>query len=198
MQMVPVSDFLPTLRSMVSNAITMDMKTAVVQSAVKFCRESKVLTHERSIETVYAGMTVKVVDSSGVNRRTPGAIKSSEIVSVKAGDDDLDSGTDYAMTGLDSIKFNDDFNDVEFIAVVEPQSGTQHLPQILLTDWCDVICHGAASILDSKSSGPELQMTSFHEREFTEGIRRAYRWRIDSLPELNPTPARRKAQRTFF
>ncbi|MDW6094054.1 hypothetical protein SBX64_16060 [Vibrio rhizosphaerae] len=197
MNMVPVDDFIPMLRSMVSNAITLEMKSAIVQAAITFCRKSKVVIHTRTIDSVFAGETVRVVENSGINRRTPGSIKSAEIVSIKSGNDDLTPGSDYINDGLDSVKFKRDIGEVDFVAIVEPDLNAKFLPAILMSDWCNVLCHGAASILNSKSSGPEVQMTSFHEREFIDGIRRAYRWRVETLPELNPK-VKSNRSREFF
>ncbi|KUI98944.1 hypothetical protein [Vibrio sp. MEBiC08052] len=196
MNMIAVDKFLPTLRTMVSDRIVLEMKTAIVRAAITFCRKSQAIIHQRTIDLISAGETVNVVEGSDENRNHPGSIKAAKVLGIQSHGQSLLPGMDYIMTGLDAARFYKDACHVQFVSVVEPKPDTRYVPETLLSDWCDIICHGAAAILDSEKTDPESQLTPYHEREFTEGIRRAYRWRIETFPELNPSPERRR--REFF
>lgn len=50
MKQVPVSDFLPTLRTMVNVPLDFVMAQAVVEAAAEFCSKSNVLLHTRELD----------------------------------------------------------------------------------------------------------------------------------------------------
>ncbi|MGF1727070.1 hypothetical protein [Photobacterium nomapromontoriensis] len=192
--MVPVTDFLPTLRMLVDVPVPGLMETAIVKAAQKFCRESKVLVRERQYAEVYSCQLVSVV-SNQVGPKGKVQLKGAGIISVSSKGQRLEAGHDYSVVGLDKVKFNADFMDVKITGIAEPLVNATQLPAELLNDYCDGICAGAASILQLQPTtawfNPEL--ASFNQREYVQSIRDAYRYTIENTPALEePQLVRRR------
>ncbi|MGD6739667.1 hypothetical protein ACN08N_23530 [Photobacterium leiognathi subsp. mandapamensis] len=189
--MVPVTEFLPTLRMLVDVPVPGVMETAIVKAARKFCRDSKILVKSRQFAEVYQCQSVSIV---GVGAELKGA----GIVTVTSKGKPLSSGSDYQIDGLDSVKFNADFSEVLVMGLAEPKANTGQLPAILLDDYVEGICAGAASILQMMPgttwSQPELAQVN--EREFVSTIRHAYRYSIEHTPALEET--RPMSKREFY
>ncbi len=201
MREVPVSAFLPMLRTMVNVPLEPLMESAVVEAAIEFCRKSSVLLHQREMAHVYKGQTISLLAKSGVNRRTRGLLKSAKLLSVFSMRDGvtLESGKDFRQLSLDEVYFLKAFDDVVINCVMEPLTGTSYLPALLLDDWGAGICSGAAKTLllqpDKDWSDPSLAV--YYEREFKEAMRDAARWRLEASPNVMFTlNANRK--REFF
>lgn len=137
MREVPVSAFLPMLRTMVNVPVEPLMESAVVEAAIAFCRKSSVLLHQREMAHVYHGQTISLLAKSGMNRRTRGLLKSSKLLSITANCDGitLESGKDYRQLSLDEVYFLKAFDDVVINCVMEPLTGTSYVPASLLDDW---------------------------------------------------------------
>lgn len=180
--MVPVTDFLPTLRMLVDVPVPGVMETAIVKAARKFCRDSKILVKSRQFAEVYQCQPVSII-SAGTD------LKGAGIVIVTSKGEPLSAGNDYQVDGLDSVKFNANFSDVLVVGLAEPKINTDQLPAILLDDYADGICAGAASILQMMPNATWTQpdLAQVNEREFVSVIRQAYRHAIETTPALEAT-----------
>ncbi|GLQ72911.1 hypothetical protein [Vibrio penaeicida] len=196
MEMVPVSDFYPVLRHMTDVPLNADMDVALIRSASEFCRDSQVIVHTRGLDWVRAGTTLNLIESSGLNHRTLGDIKSAGLISVSADGQPLMAERDYEVLSLDQIYALQPWKRVHLVIAVEPALTTHFFPAALWEDWQEAICHGAASRLYAVPGALHLERVRFHEQAFTEGKRRARRWRLENHPSLSLPPVRH--QREFY
>ena len=180
--MVPVTEFLPALRMLVDVPVPGVMETAIVKAARKFCRDSKILVKSRQLAEVYQCQSVFII-SAGTD------LKGAGIVIVTSEGKQLSAGSDYQIDGLDSVKFNANFSDVLVMGLAEPKANANQLPFILLDDYVDGICAGAASILQMMPNATWTQpdLAQANEREFVSTIRHAYRYSIEHTPALEAT-----------
>lgn len=194
MRMVPVSDFLPTLRPMVDAPLPLQMKQAVLKSAIRFCRESGVVITSRHFCQVYEGQTINVVKDSAVNRNAGGALKASSKSVVSVDGVELSADVDYHALSLDDVFFLRDHRDVTIACTVEPVSSAKEVPAKLYDDWLDGICAGAAAWLYALPQFLNGDLHAHYEREFVEAMRNATRWRLESSPAMSPRRANRKRE----
>lgn len=194
MRTVPVDDFLPTLRQMVSTPLPMQMKDAIVKSAIRFCRKTGVVFSERTIYQVYEGQTIKAVSGSRVNRKSGGNLKASDKSEISIDGVELIAGQDFTHIEMDDIYFLRDLRNVSIRCAVEPAPNAKELPAKLLDDWVYGVCAGAASCLYGQPSIMNGDMHAYYEREFIEQSRHASRWRLETQPQTT-RPTRK---RSFF
>lgn len=180
--MVPVTDFLPTLRMLVDVPVPGVMETAIVKAARKFCRDSKTLVNSIQLVDVDQYQSVSIV-SVGTD------LKGAGIVTVTSKGQPLSVGSDYKVDGLGGVTFNANFTDVLVVGFIEPKTNAEQLPAILLDDHVDGICAGAASILQMmpNATWTQPELAQVNEREFVSAIRQAYRHAIETTPALEPT-----------
>ncbi|PSV11658.1 hypothetical protein C0W59_19180 [Photobacterium kishitanii] len=188
--MVPVSDFLPTLRMLVDVPVPGLMEMAIVKAAQRFCRESKVIVKTRQFDEVFDCQSVSVI---GIG--TP-QLKGAGIVSVASKDHLLLAGYDYTVVDRGEIKFTGNFSDVAIIGVVEPAINADQLPKVLLHDYVDGICAGAANLLQLQPTtawfNPDL--AQYNHREFVQAIRDASRYALENTPALEVNNQTRKRE----
>lgn len=194
--MVPVSEFLPTLRMLVDVPVPGLMETAIVKAAQRFCRESKALVEHRCFDNVFSCQSVSVIANTFGHGKIQ--LKGAGVVAVTSESKTLTAGVDYSVKSLDQVKFNHHFSDVSIIGIAEPLANADHLPAILFTDYVDGICAGAASILQKQPNVAwfEPSLAQYNERDFTQAIRDAYRMAIESEPAL--CPSRPQPKREFY
>ncbi|OBU29322.1 hypothetical protein C0Z01_00510 [Photobacterium kishitanii] len=188
--MVPVSDFLPTLRMLVDVPVPGLMEMAIVKAAQRFCRESKVIVKTRQFDEVFDCQSVSVI---GIG--TP-QLKGAGIVSVTSKGLPLKAGYDFVIVSRDDITFTADFSDVVITAMAEPIMNADQLPEVLLHDYVDGICAGAANLLQLQPTTPWFNpdLAQYNHREFISAICQAYRYAIEHTPalELNHSACRRE------
>ncbi|MCG7586746.1 hypothetical protein [Photobacterium sp. OFAV2-7] len=198
MRSVSVSDFIPSLRQLINVPLPGLMTDAIVKASQVFCRQSKVVTFHRSMEQVSAGQTVNVVVDSSENEATENSYKSSEVMSVTAEGDLLQLNVDYLVISRDEVRFLESHTNVIVVCALEPTQHATQLPVILLDDYLDGICAGAASLLYSQPDSDwfNAELSAFHDRKFVESYREAARFRLEASPDLSfRNPVRR---REFF
>lgn len=189
--MVSVSEFLPTLRMLVDVPVPGVMETAIVKAARKFCRESKVLVLQCQLAEVSELQVFSIV-ADNVD------LKGAGIINVLSQDQLLTAGQDYNIQGLDKVCFIKNFADICIVGIAEPSVTASQLPAILLDDYVDGICAGAASILQMmpNATWTQPELAQVNEREFVSTIRQAYRYTIETTPALEAT--RPMSKREFF
>ncbi|PSU66815.1 hypothetical protein C9J20_09025 [Photobacterium phosphoreum] len=195
--MVPVSDFVPTLRLLVDVPVPGLMETAIIKAAQQFCRDSKVLVKIRQFDDVFEYQSVSVI-SPQVGTKGKVQLKGAGIVNVTSKGEALTSGYDFDVVSRDDITFKADFSDVVITAMAEPIINADQLPEVLFHDYVDGICAGAANLLQLQPTtswfNPDL--AQYNQREFISAIRQAYRYAIEHTPVLEPdNPA---CRREFF
>ncbi|WIH29301.1 hypothetical protein [Photobacterium damselae] len=178
--MVPVSDFLPILRTMVDVPIPGVMERALIQAAIRFCRESQCLFKTRSFDEVYERQQVSAVIGQLGNKGEP-QLKGAGVISLSSCDKLLKTGVDYDVIGLNKIVFKRDLLKVDIHAYAEPMLTANQLPIELFLDYCHIICTGAAAVLQMQPNQTWTQpdLAQYNDRIFINGYRDAFRNSID-------------------
>ncbi|PXA72881.1 hypothetical protein [Vibrio sp. 11986-1-5] len=199
MKQVPVSDFIPHLRKLVPVDIPLVAKEALINAAIRFCRDTRILVSVRDLDYVFDRQIVKAVSKLAESRNTDGGIKACDIISVTSNGESLESATDYHLVSLDELRFLSDYRNVMITSIVEPTLDTKFLPEQLFTDWLHAICHGAAALICSCPGAPKdvAKLSLYHETNFVEAINHAKRWRMESAL-VETIPNRRNRKREFF
>ncbi|HIF9180949.1 TPA: hypothetical protein ACX6QL_002009 [Photobacterium damselae] len=193
--MIRVSEFLPSLRLLVDVPLPGLMERAIIQASIRFCRESRSLVKRRSFEEVFERQTISAISGQYGTNGTP-QLKGAGVVSVSSQAQLLEAGSDYTVSGLDKITFQRDLIDVEIYARAEPTQSATMLPEELYHDYSDVICSGAAAILQMQpnQTWTDPNLAKYNERGFIEGYRQAFRYAVEHQA-YTPRPT---TKREFF
>lgn len=186
--------FLPLLRRHITGPFDLMMKAALIEASILFCRQSKYLVDSLTL--------TNVVPSQDITISSDTDLKSSELNSVIDGDSNLLSGgIDYLAISANQIKSLKDFDSITIGYCIEPRQTATKIPQPLFDDHAETIAYGAARILYLKPGMPwaDPNRAQLYDQEFTEGIVRATRFRLEQSKELAqnefPNPVR---VRDFF
>jgi hypothetical protein len=191
MDMVDPEIFLPIVRRHITGPLEIMMKAAVVEAAIIFCRNSKYLVDSKTLTGVIAGQAITVC--------TDDNLKSSDLNSIVDGDGELLSGgIDYIAISANQLKANRDITSMTIGYNVEPIQSASSLPKPIYDDHAETIAFGAARILYLQPGMPwtDAKRSQLYDTEFTEGYRRAARFRLSQSNELvqsefsNPVRAR--------
>lgn len=191
MDMVDPEIFLPIVRRHITGPLEIMMKAAVVEAAIIFCRSSKYLVDSKTVIGVVAGQAITVCDDDN--------LKSSDLNSIVDGDGNLLSGgIDYIAISANQLKAKRDISSMTIGYNVEPIQSASSLPKPIYDDHAETIAFGAARILYLQPGMPwtDAKRSQLYDTEFTEGYRRAARFRLSQSNELiqseysNPVRAR--------
>ncbi|UJZ96344.1 hypothetical protein IHC87_17400 [Photobacterium damselae subsp. damselae] len=193
--MVPVSDFLPALRMMVDVPIPGVMERALLQAAIRFCRESQCLFYSRSFDEVYEHQQVSAIGDQ-LSDKGKAQLKGAGVVFILSQGVELAKGRAYEVKGLNDIIFKRDLIDVTIEAFAEPTLTANQLPSMLYQDYLNTLCAGAASLLQMQpnQSWTQPDLAQYNEHLFVTGYREAFRQAIEQR-EYRPRPV---ARREFF
>ncbi len=198
METVSVDLFTPKLRQLVNVTLPPLMHSALVQAAQEFCRESGVVRYSRTLVNVAAGDVIAVVGSSDLNSDS-GSYLASEIISVTDAEHAaLIKGEHYRQMSRDVMSFIVSNPVVHVHCSVEPGVNSKTLPKLLLDEYAQAICYGAAHTLmlqpDSDWHNPSLG--NEYRQWFVEAMRSAKRFALESgEPQAFSNPIRK---REFF
>lgn len=170
--------FLPLLRRHVSGPLDTMMREALIEAAIVFCRQSKYLVDTLTITNVIADQDIAISSDTD--------LKSSDLNSVMDGEGNLLSGgIDYLAISANKIKSLADFNTLKIGFCIEPRQTATKIPQPLFDDHAETIAYGAARILYLKPNMPwtDAKRSQLYDTEFTEGIVRATRFRLEQSKE---------------
>ncbi|MDD2341436.1 MAG: hypothetical protein PHV54_00920 [Tolumonas sp.] len=191
MDMVDPEIFLPIVRRHITGPLEIMMRAAVVEAAIIFCRNSKYLVDSKTLTGVIAGQAITVC--------TDDNLKSSDLNSIVGGDGELLSGgIDYIAISANQLKALRDIPSMTIGYNVEPIQSASSLPKPIYDDHAETIAFGAAKILYLQPGMPwtDGKRAQLYGAEFTEGYRRAARFRLAQSNELvqsefsNPVRAR--------
>lgn len=185
MDVVDPSVFLPMLRRKISGPIEQLMKDAIMVAAIQFCRESKYVVDSIAVSPVSLGQLITICFDPD--------LKSSDIISVV--DDSgslLYGGESYLAISANLIKALQDLEGLTIQYVVEPRPSSVKIPKQLFDDYAEEVACGAAQSLYLKPNAPwaNVQLAQFYGVIFTEGYRKASRFRLEQSIDLNINPAR--------
>lgn len=194
MATIEPSAFLPVLRRHITGPLDVWMLDAVGEAAIEFCRQSELICQEKVVAGADAGELITVCDEPGM--------KSCNLLHLTDADGNhLESGRDYYPLSSNNISVITPWVNVRIGFAVEPVQGAETLPGVLFSDYAETIAAGAAAILYAQPDKPwsDPKRAGFYQQVFTEGWRRAYRFRkehtIQSKTQVFINPVRR---RDFF
>ena len=194
MATVERSAFLPVLRRHISGLLDVFMLDAVGEAAIEFCRQSELVCLEKVVASADAGELITVCDAEG--------LKSCNLLYLTDADGNtLESGRDYYPVSSNDVSVLSPWVSVRIGFAAEPLQGSDVLPDVLLSDHAETIAAGAAAILYAQQDRPwtDPGRAGFYRQVFTEGWRRAFRFRkehsIQPKTQAFINPVRR---REFF
>ena len=104
----------------------------------------------------------------------------------------------YHAQSAESIRFLAPLSNVCIIGAIEPLPTATLIPAVLVEDYSHEIAFGAASLLQQMADRPwtNYEMAQVNRAKFYDGIRDAYRFRIEQTESARvPNPVRK---RNFF
>ena len=194
MATIEPSAFLPVLRRHITGPLEVWMLDAVGEAAIEFCRQSELICLDKVVASAGVGELISVCDEP--------SMKSCNLLYLTDSDGNpLESGRDYYPVSSNDISVLSHWSDVRIGFAVEPVQGAEVLPEVLFRDHAEAIAAGAAAILYAQPEKPwtDPKRSGFYQQVFTEGWRRAYRFRkehtIQPKTQFFINPVRR---RDFF
>jgi len=188
------SAFLSVLRRHITGPLDVWMLDAVGEAAIEFCRQSELICLDKVVASAGVGELISVCDELGM--------KSCNLLYLNdASGNPLESGRDYYPVSSNDISVLSPWSDVRIGFAVEPVQGAEVLPEVLFRDHAEAIAAGAAAILYAQPEKPwtDPKRAGFYQQVFTEGWRRAFRFRkehaIQPKTQVFINPVRR---REFF
>ena len=194
MATIEPSAFLPVLRRHITGPLDVWMLDAVGEAAIEFCRQSELICLDKVVASAGVGELISVCDEPGM--------KSCNLLYLTDSDGNpLESGRDYYPVSSNDISVITPWVNVRIGFAVEPVQGAEVLPEVLFRDHAEAIAAGAAAILYAQPEKPwtDPKRAGFYQQVFTEGWRRAFRFRkehaIQPKTQVFINPVRR---REFF
>ena len=172
MNTVGMSGFLPNLRHLITGPLDNWMEEALFDTVIQFCRQTELITLNRTLTSVSAGQEFEIsADSDFV---------ACQILSVQDADGNkLTPGVDYHAISPNDLQALTDLASITVWYVAEPSLESLCAPETVQRHYMDVICAGAAAVLYMQPDRPwnDPNRAMEYQTRFTEGIRRAARFR---------------------
>jgi hypothetical protein len=192
MDMVPVSDFEHELRPIAVGCMPDLLPRHIITSAIRFCKDTGIVMAELNLTATEQDETIDIAtELTAIGFDMTGLIVV-DVLQMTAAGDPLYVGADYSEKGRGTITLFDIQESVIIYAALAPSRSATQLPAELFDDWLEPILAGAASSLYLL---PEMQdggASAVHEQAYVEGMRKAKRWRIESLPHVRFSPTTNK------
>lgn len=175
----------------------------LIEAAITFCKESALVHLERRFDRVFEGQTVSFAKASSINRGARQHVSEPQVTGsvlhrVTADGVTLTPGEHYHAQSAESIRFLAPLSNVCIIGAIEPLPTATLIPAVLVEDYSHEIAFGAASLLQQMADRPwtNYEMAQVNRAKFYDGIRDAYRFRIEQTESARvPNPVRK---RNFF
>lgn len=175
----------------------------LIEAAIIFCKESTLIHLERQFDEVFEGQTVSFALASSINRQARQNVREPQVAGsvlhrITAGGCMLTPGLHYHAQSAESIRFLEPLSDVCIVGAIEPLSTATLIPSALVEDYAHELACGAGYLLQQLHAkawtNPEL--AQINRRKFYDGIRSAYRFRIEQTESARVQNPVRK--RNFF
>ncbi|EKB22372.1 hypothetical protein HMPREF1170_02634 [Aeromonas veronii AMC35] len=175
----------------------------LIEAAIIFCKESTLIHLERQFDEVFEGQTVSFALASSINRQARQNVREPQVTGsvlhrITAGGCMLTPGLHYHAQSAESIRFLEPLSDVCIVGAIEPLSTATLIPSDLVEDYAHELACGAGYLLQQLHAkawtNPEL--AQINRRKFYDGIRSAYRFRIEQTESARVQNPVRK--RNFF
>ena len=172
MNQVGMSEFLSDLRHVITGPLDIWMEDALFDTCVQFCRQSELITLSRTITNWTTGQEIALSENFDL-------IACQLLRVLDAEGNPLSPGVDYHAVSPNDLTALVDIPSATVWYVAEPARDGFNAPEILLQHYRDVICAGAAAALYLMPGKPwtDVKRAAEYQARFTEGVRRAGRFR---------------------
>ena len=172
----------------------------LIEAAIIFCKESMLVHLERMFDHVFEGQTVSFATTSSINRQARQEVRAPQVTGsvihrITAEGHELTPGQHFHVQSTESIRFMAPLNQVCIIGAIEPLPSATMIPAALVEGYAHELACGAAYLLQQLQAKPwtNHELAQINRRKFYDGIRDAYRFRIehsDSARIQNPVRKR--------
>lgn len=175
----------------------------LIEAAIVFCKESLLVHLERHFDSVLQGQTVSFAMTSSINRQARQNVRVPQVTSsvlhrITANGIILTPGRHYHAQSAESIRFLEPLSSVCIVGAIEPLPAATLIPSALVEDYAHELACGAAYLLQQlpAKSWTNHELAQLNRRKFYDGIRSAYRFRIEQTESARVHNPVRK--RDFF
>lgn len=158
----------------------------LVEAAIVFCKESALIHLERHFDSIFEGQTVSFAMASSINRGARQYVREPQVTGavlhrITAGDLILTPGKHYHAQSAESIRFLEPLSNVCIVGAIEPLPTATLIPSVLVEDYAHELACGAAYLLQQLHAKPwtHHEQAQLNRSKFYDGIRTAYRFRIE-------------------
>lgn len=207
-RLVSTSPLIPLVRQRVLHLPHTEGADALVHSylieaAIIFCKESALVHMERHFDEVLEGQTVSFARASSINRQARQDVQEPQVTGsvlhrITAGGIILTPGMHYHAQSAESIRFLAKLNSVCIVGAIEPLPAATLIPFALVEDYAHELACGAAYLMQQlqAKAWTNHELAQLNRRKFYDGIRAAYRFRIEQTESARVHNPVRK--RNFF
>ncbi|HDO1376055.1 TPA: hypothetical protein P2R00_003348 [Aeromonas veronii] len=158
----------------------------LIEAAIIFCKESTLIHLERQFDEVFEGQTVSFALASSINRQARQDVREPQVTGsvlhrITAGGCMLTPGLHYHAQSAESIRFLVPLSNVRIVGAIEPLPAATLIPSALVEDYAHELACGAAYLMQQLHAKPwtDYELAQLNRRKFYDGIRAAYRFRIE-------------------
>lgn len=158
----------------------------LIEAAIVFCHESALVHLERQFDEVLEGQTVSFAMASSINRQARQDVRVAQVTGsvlhrITAGDIILTPGLHYHAQSAESIRFLVPLSNIRIVGAIEPLPAATLIPSALVEDYAHALACGAAYLMQQLHAKPwtNYELAQLNRRKFYDGIRAAYRFRIE-------------------
>lgn len=207
-RLVSTSTLIPLVRQRVLHLPHTEGADALVHSylieaAIIFCKESTLVHLERQFDEVLEGQTVSFARASSINRQARQDVQEPQVTGsvlhrITAGGIILTPGRHYHAQSAESIRFLAKLSSVCIVGAIEPLPAATLIPFALVEDYAHELACGAAYLMQQlqAKAWTNHELAQLNRRKFYDGIRAAYRFRIEQTESARVHNPVRK--RNFF
>ncbi|MGY3959540.1 hypothetical protein [Aeromonas popoffii] len=158
----------------------------LIEAAIVFCKESSLVHLERHFDSVLEGQTVSFAMASSINRQARQNVRVPQVTGsvlhrITANGIPLTPGRHYHAQSAESIRFLEPLSSVCIVGAIEPLPTAILIPCALVEDYAHELVCGAAYLLQQLPAKPwtNHELAQLNRSKFYDGIRSAYRFRIE-------------------
>lgn len=196
MEMVSLSEFVHELRPLVNGFMPDMLPRSVLKAAIRFCEDTDYVTFDTTALATEENQQIDVsalLETDGVDLT---GLMISNVMIVTGNEEPLYVGINYSEQSKGTITVFEPYDTLTITVSVKPTRTASSIPEPIFDDWLDAIVSGAAAYLYTLPDCQNGNLHQYYEREYTEDMRKAKRWRLESFSHQPFSPKTR--QRDFF
>jgi hypothetical protein len=192
MDMVSVSEFEHELRPMVTGFMPDLLPRHIIKSAVRFCKDSGAISATLNIAATEVNESINISSELVASGFDMTGLIVVGVLQITSNSNSLYIGGDYSEQDRGTITIFDNQENLVIIASLAPDRNSSMLPSELFDNWLEAILAGAAATLYLLPENQAPSAYVIHERTYVELMRKAKRWRLETLPHTPFSPTVRQ------